>query len=152
MNETNSLNEQDMHKKMAQDTFNGVWDLLDKKDRNDYENLVMIHMAHTSVYHWSFVGQAVNMARGEWQVSRVYCAAGMAESALYHAQLSLNICQKNGIGDFDLAFGYEALARAHKVKGNFEQSQHYLELSRQAAAVIASDEDRDYVLSELATI
>ena len=112
----------------------------------------MIHMAHTSVYHWSFAGKAVNMARGEWQVSRVYCAAGMAESALYHAQRSLDICQKNKIGDFDLAFGYEALARAYKLQGNVEQSRSFLKLAQQAAIAIAKDEDRKYMLDELAAI
>ena len=142
----------DWHKKTAQETFNAVWDLIEKKDRSDYETLVMIHMAHTSVYHWSFVGEAVNMARGEWQVSRVYCVAQMAESALYHAQRSLNICLHNGIGDFDLAFGYEAVARAMKLSGDLPGSRQQVALAEQAARQIAKSEDRDYFLSELHTI
>jgi hypothetical protein len=112
----------------------------------------MIHMAHTSVYHWSYVGEAVNMARGEWQVSRVYCVAKMAESALYHAQRSLGICLHNEIGDFDLAFGYEAVARALKLSGDQKGSRHYIDLAEQAAQKIASDEDKRYFLSELKTI
>lgn len=112
----------------------------------------MIHMAHTSVYHWSFVGEAVNMARGEWQVSRVYCVAQMAESALYHARRSLDICLHNGIGDFDLAFGYEAVARAMKLSGDLPGSRQQVALAEQAARQIAKSEDRDYFLSELHTI
>ena len=31
---------------------------------------------------------------------------------MFHAQKVLDICQREGIDDFDLAFAYEALARA----------------------------------------
>ena len=152
MSDTDQPIDLNWHKSIARDTFNSVWELIEKTDRNDYETLVMIHMAHTSVYHWSFVGEAVNMARGEWQVSRVYCVAKMAESALYHAKRSLEICLQNEIGDFDLAFGYEAVARALKLSGDQKGSRHYVELAEQAAQKIASDEDKRYFLSELKTI
>jgi hypothetical protein len=142
----------DFQKSTAVETFNAVWELMDKKDRTDYETIVMIHMAHASVYHWSFIGEAVNMARGEWQVSRVYCLAGMKESALYHALRSLSICENNHIGDFDLAFGYEAVARAHHLSGDIETAKKYIALAQQAAINIAKAEDQAYVLSEIASI
>ena len=40
----------------------------------------MIHAAHASRYHWSQVGTKANLARGEWQVSRVYTVLGRVRS------------------------------------------------------------------------
>ncbi len=152
MNTENSQINLEWHKQIAQETFNSVWELMEKPDRTVYETVVMIHMAHTSVYHWSFVGEAVNMARGEWQVSRAYCVAKMPESALFHAHRSLEICQNNRIGGFDLAFCYEAVARALKLSGDFTESQQYLTFAQEAALQIEKEEDRQYFLSELETI
>lgn len=150
-NENSGLEAQ-WHRKLAQETFNAVWDLMDKGDRTDYETLRMIHTAHASLFHWSYVGEAVNMARGEWQISRVYCVANMPQSALYHAQKSLEICLNADIGGFDLAFGYEAVARAQKLSGNAEEAVKMAEKAREAAARIEKEEDRDYFLSELMSI
>ena len=98
-------------RKLAASLFNHVWDLMEKKNRTIEENDRMIHAAHASRYHWAN-GEPVNLARGEWQVSRVYSIQGRSEPALYHARRSLQICKDNRIGDFDLAFAYEAIARA----------------------------------------
>jgi len=48
-------------------------------------------------------------------VSRVYAVLGRAEPARHHAQRVLDVCLENGIGDWDLGFAYEALARAAAV-------------------------------------
>lgn len=144
--------ERQWHQKLAQETFNAAWELMDKADRTDYETLRMIHTAHASLFHWSYVGEAVNMARGEWQVSRVYCAANMPESALYHARRSLEICLNAAIGGFDLAFGYEAVARAQKLSGNAEEAGNMIAKAKEIAAPIEKEEDRTYFLNELMSI
>lgn len=112
----------------------------------------MIHTAHASLFHWSYVGEAVNMARGEWQVSRVYCVAKMPESALYHAKRSLEICQNADIGGFDLAFGYESVARAQKLSGNPEEAEKLIVKAKDTARFIEKEEDRKYFLGELESI
>jgi hypothetical protein len=112
----------------------------------------MIHAAHASRYHWSKAGTAVNFARGDWQISRVYALVGRSEPALYHAQRCLELCQANGIGDFDLAYAYEALARSYKVAGDEENRQKYLELAKEATKMVAEEDDRQLVESDLASI
>lgn len=139
-------------KKMAIDTFNAVWKLMDNKDRTPEETLRMLHTAHASVFHWSFAGGAVNQARGEWQVSRAYCEAGMPEPALYHARASLAICEKSSIGNFDLSFAYEAVSRALKLSGDDEESRRYWILCRESVKEICYEDDRNYLLSELGSI
>lgn len=141
-----------MHKKLAVDNFNNTWDLIDKKDRSKEEDRAMIHTAHASLFHWMQIGSPLEFARGEWQVSRVYSLLGMGESALYHGKASLDLCLENEIKDFDLAFGYEAVARAYKVLGDEDSKQMYLKLALKAAEDVKDKGDRDYTLSEIDTI
>ena len=84
----------DIQKKLAMDTFNKTWDLLDKTNRSEAENIEMIHTAHASRYHWEQVGTPLEFQRGEWQISRVYAVLGMGESALFHAEIALKTCQE----------------------------------------------------------
>lgn len=112
----------------------------------------MIHMAHASRFHWGEIGTPLQFARGEWQISRVYAVLGMSESALYHGKNSLKWCIENHIGDFDLAFAYEAIARAYMIYKESDSMMKYLQLAKEAADHIGDPKERDYLLSELQTI
>ena len=112
----------------------------------------MINTAHASLYHWMQVGTPLNFARGEWQVARVYSLCGRVEPALHHAENSLRICLENDITDFDLAFAYEAIARAYSIEHQSEKVTEYRNLALAAAEKIKSKEDRDYFLSQLSTV
>jgi hypothetical protein len=146
------MTEEQFHKKMAVDLFNRTWDLLDKTERTPEENDELVHAGHASRYHWGKVGSPLNLARGEQQLSHIYAVLKRAEPAIYHGQRALDICQANGIADFDIAFAYEALARAHAVAGNQPERNRYVELGRAAAGGIAKEEDRKYFLSQLETV
>ena len=117
---------QEWHKKQAVQCFNETWNLIDKTDRTREEDFRMIHMAHASRYHWREVGTPLHFLRGEWQIARVYALLNLGESARHHAEYCLALCLSNNIGDFDLAFAYEALARAHDFVGDHAQKIHYL--------------------------
>jgi hypothetical protein len=114
----------------------------------------MIGAAHASLFHWSQVSSATpaNLARGEWLVSRVYTVLGRADPAIYHARRVLEICEDNGIGDWDLAFAYEALARAHAVAGDAVAAREHTDQALAAAEDITGAEDRELVLADLETI
>lgn len=77
---------------------------------------------------------------------------GRAEPALHHARRVLDLCQENGIADWDLAFACEALARAHAIAGDTDRAREYTDLALAAAEDIAEDEDRDLLLADLETI
>ena len=142
-----------LHKKLGIELFNYTWELLDKPQRTREENDTMIHAAHASRFHWEKAGgTAVNLARGEWQVSRVYAVLGRAEAARFHGQRCLELCQENGIADFDLAFAYEALARAASVAGDTTERGKYLALAQEASQHIADQDDRDVVIHDLETV
>lgn len=135
---------------LAVELFNAVWTLLDNENRTPLEDDRLLHMAHASRFHWEAAGAPVNLARGEWQVSRVYAELGRAEPCLHHARRVLSLCAEHGIADWDLAFGYEALARGYAVA---DDPGRVRAATEQALAVpIADDEDREAVLADLATI
>ena len=140
------------HKKLGIDLFNLTWSLLDKKDRTKEEDDKMVHAAHASRFHWGEIGTPLEFERGEWQISRVYSTLKRSESALYHANRCLDICKENNIGDFDIAFAYEAMARAHAIAGNTAKCEKHLHLAEEAGKQIEKKEDRNYFVSELKTI
>jgi len=145
------LREQE-NKKFAIDLFNLTWTLLDKKDRTKEEDDKMVHAAHASRFHWGEVGTPLEFERGEWQISRVYSVLKRSEPAIYHAQRCLEICKEHSFMDFDIAFAYEALARAYAVAGQRVQCEENMTLARKAGEQIEKEEDRKYFFSELGTV
>lgn len=143
---------QALHKKLGIDLFNLVWTFLEKSDRTQQDNDTMLNAAHASRYHWGEAGTPLNFARGEWQISRVYSVLGRTEPALYHAGRCLELCQQNNFGDFDLAYAYEALARAYAVAGQADERDRNLKLAQQAGEQIAEEDDKQLFLSDIATV
>ena len=139
-------------RQVAVDLFNHVWTLLETPDRTPMQDDEMLHAAHASRHHWGKVGTPVNLARGEWQCSRVYAVLGRSEPALWHARRCVALCEEHGIGDFDIAFGWEAVSRAQSVAGDRLAARDAMEQARQLAADIGEEEDRELLVSDLATI
>jgi hypothetical protein len=69
-------------------------------------------------------------------------SATHGQSALFHAREAL----------FDLAFGYEAMARAYSILGNHDDKATYMAKAIEAARAVAKEDDRKYVESEISTI
>lgn len=132
--------------------FNRAWTLLATPDRTAAQTDEMIHAAHGSRYHWGRVGGSVNLARGEWQCSRVYAVLGRGEPALWHARRCLEILEAAGIGEWDIAAAYEAMGRASAVAGDVPAARAWVERGREACAAIAEDDDRRLIEADLATI
>jgi hypothetical protein len=137
-------------RRLAVSLFNRVWELMETDPRTPWENDELIHAAHASRYHWGNVGEPANLARGEWQCSRMYTVLGRSDAALWHAQRCLEICTEQRLGDWDLAYAYEALARAHALAGEATESARFVELAR--GVEIAEDEDREHLDDDLKTI
>ena len=145
---------QEQERKLATDLFNHVWTLLEKPERTPELDDEMINATHAQRHHWARAGTAANVARGEWQVSRVYCELGRPEPALYHAGRCLAYCESapDELEDWDLPFAYEALARAHALAGNQAESERYAGLARELGGRIADDEDREVLERDLASL
>lgn len=142
----------EFQKEQAVKCFNQCWDYMEKETRTPDEDLTMIHCAHASRYLWEQIGKPVNLERGEWQVSRMYTVLGKGDEALYHAKACLRICEENDIKDWDIAFAYEAMARAYKVLGDTALVEDYKKKGYDALPAIKEKGDRDYTQSELDTL
>jgi hypothetical protein len=146
------MTDESLHREWGKSLFNGVWDLIETVDRTPDDDALMIHRAHASLWHWLQVGTPVNAARGEWMCSRVYTVLSRDEPALYHARRVLDICERNGIGDWDISYAYEALARAYATAGDREQARQWLDKAQASVADVKEEEDREHLLEDLATI
>jgi hypothetical protein len=140
-------------RRLAVDLFNEVWRLLEQPGRSAEDDDRMLHAAHASRHHWSEVGTTVNLARGEWQCSRVYAVLGRAEPALHHARRCLHYAeQADDAEDWDLPYAYEALARAYGVGGDRAEADRWRALARETGERIADPEDREHFLEDVATL
>ncbi|HXH20235.1 MAG TPA: hypothetical protein VNJ07_14255 [Chitinophagales bacterium] len=145
------INEPAAHRKFAADCFNKIWPLLEKKDRTSDDNELLVHLAHASLYHWLQAGAPVNEQRGEWMLARVYTVLGDTAYSMHHAKRCLALTEKHGFRDFDLAYAYEAMARASALSHLPVECKKYLELARKAAEEIAEKEDRELFLNDLSS-
>ena len=107
--------------------------LEEKTTRSPEEVKLMILAAQTGRKYWELAGTWREVAVAEYRLAMTYLQAKDLESAAVHAQLNLDLCQKNNAGDFDLFFVFEALAAIEKQKGNvsavqknIENMKHYL--------------------------
>ena len=145
--------EADEHRQLGVDLFNGTWTLMEKPDRTPDDDLRMLAMTYASAYHWSQAGVGPeHAARGEWQISRVHTVLGQGESALFHGLASLRLCEEHGIGDWDLAFAHEAVARAYRTLGDGDRCAAEVTIAERLGADIADPESRELLEQDLATL
>jgi hypothetical protein len=134
------------------DLYNDTWRLLVSREDDDE----LLHQAHASAYHWLKAPECEprNRARSEWLCSRVYAILGRAEPAMHHAKRCLQLCEQHpdNVEDWDLAFAFEAIARAYRIVGNEDEARRYEQLGREQAEVIADPEDRESLLRDLSSL
>lgn len=143
-------------RQLGVDLYNSSWALIEDSQRTPEQDDELVHHVHASMYHWLQAPECEpkHRARGEWLCSRAYAVLGRAEPALHHARRSFEICEQHAdnVEDWDLAFAYEALARASRVAGNEDEARRYEERGRRLADQIEDPEDKDIVLKDYATL
>lgn len=137
------------HRNFAVSLFNRVWELLDKTDRSAADDEVMLNAAHASLYHWLQIGEAKNFSIGEWQLARVYATLRRTEPALHHAQRSLDIAENAALPAFYIAYGHEAVARAHALNGDSSAVRTHTERARILAESVENADERAMLLKDL---
>lgn len=145
MSDRKAYTEAEAHRLFATQ-FNGqTWDLLDKTERTEEEDELMVYSAYASCRHWLEAGSGVHQQRGEWMLSRVYAVLGLGEAALRHAARCQELTEQYAteVEDFDQAFAYESMARAHAVAGNRDEALRYMRLAQSAGEIIEADESKE---------
>lgn len=128
-----------------------VWDLINKNDRDQSDNNRMIAFAMGSLYHWQNSPHftPVNAQRGEWLISRVFALLNSPERALEHAHKCWKITEEQDLKGFDLAYSYEALARAYALNGDLDNFRKYYGLAKEEGEKLDDEEDRRLFLEDL---
>ena len=139
------------HHYMGIEMNNQTWGLLDKKDRSEQDNIRIINFAKASLYHWrkSDKYNVENEQRGQWLISRVYAILGQSDEALSYAKEVLKITEDNNLKDFDLAYAYESMARAHSISENIDESEEWYKKAKTAGDLIANEKDKKYFILDL---
>ena len=118
-----SKEKENIHHYMAIELNVQIWNLLDKKDRNENDNKRMLFFAKASLHHWrkSPDYKPVNEQRGEWLISHVLAVLNLGDESLRHAKTCMDITMKQSFKGFDLAYAYESKARAYAAIGESEK-------------------------------
>lgn len=142
----------DWHRRQGIEANNSVWDLLAKPDRTPEDDEDLLRRAYTSAYHWqraTGTGPA-NEIRARYMIARALHATHQPERALVTAEGALALCREHGIADFDLAYAYEAQARALWALGRTPDGDAAMAAAR--AVPIADPEDLAIVEKDFADL
>jgi len=132
------------HRWFAVELNNRAWDLVEATERSPEETDEMIDSAHAACLHWRAVGVPLNALRAECLLSTAYALAGLAESAVHHAEKCLRLTGQVG-GDqnaFDLASVHGCAANAYACAGDAESAMQLYRRSMEYAAEIVDSNER----------
>jgi len=134
MSEVEPTADRRLHETLAKQINGEVWSLMDKPDRTVEEDERLVLAAHASADHWLYAGTLVHRQRGEWMLAHVHTVLSRESLARHHARRCLALTETFAaeMKDFDLAYAYEAVARAEA-----------------QGARIANEEDRTIFLADL---
>jgi hypothetical protein len=140
-----------VHRYFSVECFNKAWELIEKPNRTPAEDEEMIRLTQASLFHWTKREdcKASNMSIGYWQASRIYAMVGRADEARRYGLLCLEYSRSET--PFLHAYAYEALARAEKAAGNAGRAAEYRAEASRLAESVTDEEERKYLLSDIAT-
>lgn len=137
------------HRRFAVDLFNHTWDLLEREERSEDENLEMLAAALASLHHWRQVGEPKNLSVSDWQVARVLAVLDHPEAAMRFGARSLRLAEEHELGPFYAGYGHEALARAAAVAGDAAGRDRHLAEARALAELVESEREADLLRKDL---
>ncbi|KGX92864.1 hypothetical protein N781_13305 [Pontibacillus halophilus JSM 076056 = DSM 19796] len=138
------------HRVIAAKTFNEVWDLLDKPTRTEAEDQEMVHLCHTSLWHWTQVPTHTDqhLSIGYWQLSRVYSVIQEGERALHYAKQSHHYSVRGQLDSFYKGYSLEALARSASLLG-LSEAEEYLKEAFTYANEVSDSGNQTLLLEDL---
>jgi hypothetical protein len=151
MSESPASSDRQIHETLAKQINGEVWSLLDRADRTAEDDERLVLAAHASYYHWLHAGTSVHRQRGEWMLAHVYTVLGREQPARHHARRCLEFTEgfAGEMKDFDVAYAYEAVARAEALTEQVDTARRYLQLAEAQGARIADEEDRTIFFGDL---
>jgi hypothetical protein len=138
-------------RELATQLFNRCWQLLESP-RDADDDVELLTAAFGSRYHWLIAGGLEQWIVSDWMVARAAAAVGDGQLSLLFAKRAHLRAQESEVPDWLVASGAEGVARAYAAAGDAERFGHYHALATRLVSVIADDEDRALIASQLADI
>ena len=131
------------HKYFSTECFNNAWELIEKPNRSSEDDLEMVQVAVTSLWHWRQRKDVTptKLSIGYWQVSYGYSLAGQPLLAMKYALMCKDLSEK--LEPFYLGEAYQALAGAEKAAGNGEMMEEYITKARQILDKLTDPEEKE---------
>lgn len=150
---TDSVDVAAAHRKFAAECFNLSWDLMEKAERSTADDVTLVALAQSSLWHWMQRPDCSDksLSIAHWLLARVYCVTRRPEEAVRYAALSLDFARKRGVPAFALAYAHEGCARAAALRGDEPALREHLREARANAERLDPD-NRTRLLADLATI
>ncbi|WML47169.1 hypothetical protein RCG23_16545 [Neobacillus sp. PS3-34] len=142
------------HKQLAVSCFNKVWDFLDKEVRTEDEDEQMVHLSHSSFWHWGQVEDHTqqNISIGYWQLARVYAVIGRGETALHYANRCISVSVASELAPFYIGYAYEAAARWYAVLGRQDEVDAAKERAMEFVEKVVVEDSKTMLVNDLETI
>jgi hypothetical protein len=137
---------------LARQLFNKTWELIETSDRTPEQGRMMLVTACAAFFHWDAVGTEENRAIADWQIAHVASLLGYGDLALAHATSALHRARAARLPDWLYASALEGVARAHATAGNTDARDAYLHRATEAVARVADAEERELIMSQIATV
>lgn len=149
-----SFDIQEAHRYFSAQCFNQAWDLIEREVRTPEEEEQMLNLSMASLYHWTQRPDcgSKEFSLGYWQLSRIYAITGRPDNATWYAERCREVTEDSDLPPFYLGYAYEALARAAMAGRDRQAAMGYIAQARELAKAEQSDEDRQLLLDDLATI
>jgi tetratricopeptide (TPR) repeat protein len=142
------------HRQLAVLCFNKVWEHLEKENRTVSVEEEMVHLCHSSFWHWTQVEEhtPTNISIGYWQLARVYAVIRQGETALHYANKCIDVSINSDLAPFYKAYAYEAAARAYKVLNDLEKCKIELHKAQDYTSQVIVEESKGWLLKDLEEI
>ena len=143
------MDEATAHRFFSSKCFNDTWGLLDKADRTPEDDRLMREMAHASLLHWLRRQdcEPKNLSIGLWLVSRVYATLGDGANAARYAEECIAISE--GLGAFELGYGFEAAARAAQLLEDRGAFDAHLDRAKELLEEVGDAEEKKLLGADL---
>ena len=149
MSEEKKITVEEAQRYFAISCNNDTFRLLEKIDRSESENDEMIHQIHASCWHWSRIGEPVNMVRGHYMLAKVYFELNHVTEGQVWASRCWAQTNDLDLKDWDYAFSCEIISRSFASQGNQEEFEKYHGLAIKAVTSIEGEKDREICQTEL---
>jgi hypothetical protein len=136
------------HRWFAVEFNNRAWDLVESPARSSEQTREMLSAAHASALHWRAVGKPINQLRSECLLATAYAAAGLADSAQWHANECLRLSDQldSEQTPFDRATVHGSAASAYATAGDPNRARQHHQKLTEIAAALTEPEERALIL------